>query len=77
MRKVKLTADSLGETRAFDLSHAQDLLDFEKKIEAKTWKLDDPNFTLDENGSIKPVGNSEKSSKSNKDSRSDKSDKTA
>lgn len=63
MDKVKLTAESLGDTREFTLEHAQAILDHEKNIQCPRWKLDDKNFTLDKNGVIKSTGSSKESKK--------------
>lgn len=47
---VKLTHKN--EEREFTISHAQDLLDLEKKMGVSNWELTDSNFTL-EDGTIK------------------------
>lgn len=49
---VKLTEKKSGEEREFTITHAQDLLDLEKKMSVSNWELTDSNFVL-ENGIIK------------------------
>jgi hypothetical protein len=72
MDKVKLTADSLGETREFEFSHAQALLELQAKRNYDDWKLDDNRYTL-EDGIIKPSGNTKESKKQSTNTASAKS----
>ena len=41
-----------GDEKDFSVTHAQGILDLNRRNNTKTWALDDPKYTLDSDGKI-------------------------
>jgi hypothetical protein len=52
--KVKLTSNQLGETREYEITHAQRILSMQSQ-NGGDWSLDDKHYTLNTNGTIEPA----------------------